>query len=236
MKQTTTPQILTSNEIKSITLSLGADQCGIASVERYQDAPDGFHPEDVYSKCKSVVVFLKRMPSEAINAENPVVYSHGAHMLYSLLDNIGINLCLTLDKQGIKGVPVPTDVPYLYWDNNNKHGMGIISMRHSAYNAGLGILGRNTLLINKKLGNLVYIGAVLINIAIEPDPIVDDFACPPNCRLCLDACPVQALDGVTVIQKLCRAESCVMHEREWDIYACAKCRRVCLYRNGLPVK
>jgi epoxyqueuosine reductase len=226
----------TSAQIKSKVIALGADLCGIASVERFKDAPEGFHPEDIYSKCKSVVVFLKKMPSDAINAENPVVYSHSAHMLYNLLDNIGINLCLALDKVGIHAVPVPTDVPYLYWDAENKRGMGIISLRHSAYNAGLGILGRNTLLINRQLGNLVYIGAVLIDIIVNPDPIVDDFACPPNCRLCLDACHVHALDGVTVIQRLCRGESCVLHAREWDIYACAKCRRVCLYRNGLPVK
>jgi epoxyqueuosine reductase len=231
-----TPRMLTSVEIKSKVLSLGADRCGIASVERYQKAPKGFHPEDIYGKCKSVVVFLKKMPADAINAENPVVYSHSAHTLYNLLDIIGINLCLALEKEGITAVPVPTDVPYLYWDAENKHGMGIISMRHSAYNAGLGILGRNTLLINRELGNLVYIGAVLIDKAVEPDPIVTDFACPPNCRLCLDACPVHALDGVTVIQKLCREQSCVMHAREWDIYACAKCRKICLYRNGKTAK
>ena len=228
--------MLSSTEIKSLALGFGADRCGIANVERFTGAPKGFHPEDIYSKCKSVVVFLKRMPAEAINAENPVVYSHSAHMLYDLLDRIGIKLCLAMEKEGIHAVPVPTDVPYLYWDEENKRGMGILSMRHSAYNAGLGILGRNTLLINRELGNLVYIGAVLIDIAEEPDPMIDDFACPPNCTLCLNACPVHALDGVTVNQKLCREQSCIVHSRGWDIYACAKCRQICLYRNGRTVK
>jgi len=128
----------------------------------------------------------------------------------------------------------PTDVPYLYWDADNKHGMGIISMRHSACNAGLGILGRNTLLINRELGNLVYIGAILTDLAADPDPIVDDFDCPPNCRLCLEACPVQALDGFTVIQKLCREYSTLEHPRGWDLYTCSRCRQVCIYKNGIP--
>jgi epoxyqueuosine reductase len=228
--------MLTSAEIKLKAIALGADRCGIAGTERFNGAPGGFHPHDIYSKSKSVVVFLKRMPADAINAENPVVYSHSAHTLYSLLDTIALNLCLVLEKEGIHAVPVPTDIPYLYWDEENKRGMGILSLRHSAYNAGLGILGRNTLLINRELGNLVYIGAILIDKVVEPDPIVDDFACPPNCRLCLDACPVHALDGVTVDQKLCRERSCVVHAREWDIYACAKCRQVCLYRNGRLMK
>ena len=36
--------LLTSEEIKSMALDLGADQCGIARAERYDEAPDGFHP------------------------------------------------------------------------------------------------------------------------------------------------------------------------------------------------
>jgi epoxyqueuosine reductase QueG len=225
--------MLAAEDIKAIALGLGADKCGISSAERFDDAPKGFQPRDVYSRCKSAVVFLKQMPPEVIDAENPVVYTHTAHLLYDALDKIGLNLCISLEKRGIHAVPVPTDVPYLHWDAENKHGMGIISMRHAAYNAGLGILGSNTLLINRELGNLVYIGAILIDAAVELNPIVTDFACPPGCRLCLDACPVQALDGITVIQKLCREHSTFEHARGWDIYTCSKCRRVCPLKTGV---
>jgi len=223
----------TAADIKEIALDLGADLCGIAPADRFDDAPDGFHPKDVYSKCKSVVVFLKRMPQDAIIAQNPVVYSHAAYQLYDTLDKIGLNLCLRLERLGVLSVPVPTDVPYLHWDADNNHGMGIISLRHAAYNAGLGILGRNTLLINKELGNMVYIGAILVEATLDADPIIQDFACPPNCRLCLDACPVEALDGITVNQKLCREVSSFQHARGWDIYSCSRCRQVCPMRLGV---
>jgi len=224
--------MITPEEIKSLTLHLGADKCGIAGTDRFSFAPTGFRPKDVWSKCKAVVVFLNRLPSEVIMAENPVPYSHTADLLYSALDQIGLSLCSELEKLNIHVVPVPTDVPYLHYDAGNKHGMGIISLRHAAFNAGLGILGRNTLLINREFGNLVYIGAILVDTGIEPDPIVNDFACPPNCRLCLDACPVKALDGVTVSQKLCRKFSFFQHARGWDIYTCNECRKVCPYRTG----
>jgi epoxyqueuosine reductase QueG len=88
------------------------------------------------------------------------------------------------------------------------------------------------LLINRELGNLCYIGAILIDAALDPDPIVTDFACPPDCSLCLDACPVEALNGVTVNQKLCREFSTLEHARGWDIYTCSKCRQVCPLRTG----
>ncbi len=224
--------MLSSEEIKSITLSLGADKCGIASTDRFSSAPIGFRPSDIYSKCKSVVAFLKNLPPEVIMVENPVPYTHTAHMLYAALDQIGLNLCYELEKLKITSVPVPTDNPYLFWDADNKHGMAILSMRHAAFNAGLGILGRNTLLINRDYGNMVYIGALLIDAEVEPDPIVTDFACPENCRLCLDACPANALDGITVNQKRCRENSCYQHPRGWDIYTCNECRKVCPLRNG----
>mgnify|MGYP001328585944 CR=1 FL=1 len=225
--------MLTSEDLKSIAARLGADRCGIAGIDRFAAAPSGFHPADVYSKCKSVVVFLKRMPPEVILAENPVPYSHAAYQLYAALDQIGLNLCNELEKHRIHGVPVPTDVPYLSWDEKQKRGMGIVSLRHAAVNAGLGILGRNTLLINRDFGNMVYIGAILIDTEMQADPVIDDFACPPGCSLCIDACPVQALDGITVDQKLCRENSSFLHPRGWDIYTCNACRRECLYRNGV---
>ena len=30
-----------------MALDLGADQCGIASIDRYDETPDGFHPHDI---------------------------------------------------------------------------------------------------------------------------------------------------------------------------------------------
>jgi epoxyqueuosine reductase QueG len=201
-------------------------------VERFDDAPGGFHPVDIYNNCKSVVVFLKRMPEEIMNSGNPVIYTHTANYLYAFLDKIGMELCYSLEKQGIKAVPVPTDVPYMHWDQEQMRGMGILSLRHAAFNAGLGFPGRNTLLINPELGNLVYIGAILTESLLEPDPLLHDFQCPPNCRLCLDACSVQALDGFTVDQKKCRQHSILDHPRGWSIYTCSECRVVCPYLVG----
>jgi hypothetical protein len=70
-----------SEEIKSIIINLGADKCGIANIDRFSGAPEGFRPTDIWSICKSVIVFLKKLPSEVILAENPVPYTHTAHLI-----------------------------------------------------------------------------------------------------------------------------------------------------------
>jgi len=33
-----------------------------ANIARFENAPEGFHPQNIFSKCKSVIVFIKQMP------------------------------------------------------------------------------------------------------------------------------------------------------------------------------
>lgn len=130
-------------------------------------------------------------------------------------------------SHGVNGAIVPADVPYLHWDEENKYGRGILSLKHAAVQAGLGIMGRSTIFINKKYGNMVYLGAILIDAELEPDPLVVDFSCPPKCDNCRQSCPQQAIEKGIVNQKLCREHSFFKAGRDWDLYNCNICRRIC---------
>ena len=224
--------MISSEDIKKFAYSIGAEKCGVANVDRFRDAPNGFHPKDIYKDSQSVFVFLKQMPTEVILATNPIPYTNTAYLLYRELDKIGLDICRFIQNHEQHAIPIPADTPYLYWDEKNKRGQGIISLRHSAYLAGLGVLGKNTLLINNELGNMVYIGAVLTNAQLKPDPLVKNLKCPPTCTICIDACPQKALDGVTVNQKLCRQISLYQNKRGFDIYDCNACRKSCILRTG----
>ncbi len=224
--------MINAAEVKNITISLGAEECGIANVERFSEAPQGFHPTDIYNECKSVIAYIKSFPPEIITANNPIPYTHSSNITFTELDHIGLELCRKLESKGVHGVMIPCDTPYEYWDAEKMRGMGILSMRHAGYLAGLGILGKSTLLINRRFGNMIYIGAVLTNIELKPDSLVTDLACPPNCRICLDTCPVNALDGTTVDQAKCRKNSMAKTGRDYDIYICNNCRKNCALRFG----
>lgn len=54
--------MIDNKKAKEIMLSLGADLCGIASIDRFADAPAGYHPLDVLPTCKSVISFGCRFP------------------------------------------------------------------------------------------------------------------------------------------------------------------------------
>jgi epoxyqueuosine reductase len=66
--------------------------------------------------------------------------------------------------------------------------------RSMARIAGLGWIGRNTCLINQKLGSWFFLGELLTTLAIEPDAL--DSAPPDRCGTCtrcIDACPTAAI-------------------------------------------
>jgi epoxyqueuosine reductase QueG len=219
--------------IKEIILSMGADLCGIAPVERFDNAPEGFKPADIYEGCMSVIVFAKGVPAGSLDIPGCIPYTYVNNILTRQVDELGISISLKLEAMGIKAVPIPSDDPYDYWEAENSYGRAIFSMRHAGYLAGLGVLGKNTLLINKDFGNMIQIGAVLVDIELEGDPLAEYEVCPPACSLCVDSCPVKALDGGTVNQKLCRPLSNYRNEKGYILKKCNYCRRVCPNRLGL---
>ena len=116
---------ISNQAVKEIAYSLGADLCGIASMERFKDAPAGFHPLDVFPKCKSVISFAVRFPVGALLCESPVPYTRIRNSLTPKMDAIALNLCIELEKRGIVSVPVPTNESL--WDENTGRWRSIIS-------------------------------------------------------------------------------------------------------------
>ena len=184
-------------------MHLGADDCGIANVNRFSGVPDGFHPEDIYPDFRSVVVFIK-CPSKGLHAVSPrICYLHTADVNVFELDRIACQASIDIEQLGGWSVPLPADSPYDFYDTQTLTGRGLLSMRHAVKPAGLGSLGKNTMLIHEKYGNMVKIDALLTNLDLTLDTLSRDL-CIPQCRLCVDACPQHAIDGVTVDQSLCR--------------------------------
>jgi len=148
------------------------------------------------------------------------------------MDGLAIHLAYALESAGAIAVPINAIGP-TEWDATTDKSMGVISLKHAAVLAGLGKMGKNTLLINDRYGNMVWLSAVLVSAELEPDPIAAYAGCVDGCDLCLRSCPVQALDGVSIDQQACWDYAFGTHNGgEWRI-KCFACRRVCPSRFGV---
>jgi len=224
---------MTADEIKSTAFDLVADLCGITSVDRFSSAPKGFHPNDISRDCRSVLVFAKKLPAGSLFASSCIPYTYINRVITEEVDALTLTLSRRLEALGVKNVPVPSDDPSEYWEPDRFYARGILSLRHAGHLAGLGVIGKNTLLINEKLGNMIQLGALLLNEKLEEDPIATYEACKADCQLCIQSCPQSALDGITVNQQACRHLSNYRNERGFVLKKCWMCRKVCPSHSGI---
>jgi len=224
---------MNSRKIKELVRKAGADLCGIAPAERFAKAPEGFRPTDVFSRCASVIFFARRVPRTAMYAESCVPYTYVNDAVNREVDRMGIEIALAPEDSGFAAVPVPSADPYEHWEPERSYGRAILSMRHAGMLAGLGVMGRNNLLINETYGSMIQIGAVLTDRELEYDPVAEYNVCPPGCNVCIESCPRNALDGITVNQERCRELSTYRTGKGYVLKKCNICRRVCPGSCGL---
>lgn len=220
---------MNSAEIKALLRELGADLCGIAPVERFGEAPEGFHPRDVLPGCRSVISFACRFPAGALKCKTPVVYTQIRNAITDRMNAIALELCIRLDRAGITAVPIPTNDSL--WDGNTGRFRSIVSQKHAAQAAGLGTIGRHSLLITPELGSMVWLGCVLTELELEPDPLAGPIC--DGCGKCVEICPVNALTEPTMNQQLCwnYAFGDDPEHQNWCI-SCHACRDVCPHNFG----
>jgi len=121
---------------------------------------------------------------------------------------------------------------------------GPIIERVYAKYAGLGWIGKNTCILNQKMGSWLFLGVILTSLALEPDlPAADRCG---TCTRCIDACPTNALIAPHQLDSnLCISYHTIEKRgaipepmREGlgrHVFGCDICQDVCPWNRKAPV-
>jgi len=224
--------MVASKSIKQAAAKLGADCCAIAPVKRFHKAPEGFHPRDIYTGVKSVVVIAVHFPEGVFSSTSFVPYTAANDSLLNKVFTIACQMSVKLEIEfGVTAVPIPSE-PYEFWDDQKKIGKGILSLKHAGLLAGLGSIGRNSLLTHPVYGNRLVLGAVLLDIDLKGDRVIQHEFCRDRCRQCIGGCPSGAINSGRVHQRKCRKMSGITTKKGYFLYMCNNCRRICPHGAG----
>ncbi len=115
--------------------------------------------------------------------------------------------------------------------------------RTLAVRAGLGWIGKNGCLINRRWGSYVFLGEIFLDVALPPSQPAEGTC--GRCRRCLDACPTGALTAPGRLDaRRCIAYLTVEHRqvipRRWKgrlggwLFGCDICQEICPF-NCKPI-
>lgn len=117
--------------------------------------------------------------------------------------------------------------------------------RALARKSGLGFIGKNTLLINRKLGSYLFIGHLVLDLELSTDNETTVNFCG-SCTKCIQACPTDALKPFELDSRKCISYLTIEYKGEklpeninpkkvapW-IFGCDICQDVCPWNRKVP--
>lgn len=124
---------------------------------------------------------------------------------------------------------------------------GPIPEREFAANAGLGWIGKNTLLLHPRHGSYFLLGEMILSLELAPDDRMPEHC--GTCTRCIDACPTDAITPWSVDARRCISYHTLEHRAPIDpiyheairatnyLIGCDICQEVCPFnRDPLPTR
>lgn len=190
-------------------------------------------PSDFMPGAKSIIV-----GSIYIGAFFLKGWEDGRHAMTSRLTLSGFYFNVVDPMVAIKEYLIAKGYRALIADGSNEETC--IPLKPAAERAGLGWIGKNTLLLDEKYGSWQAIGAIITDADLAEIYPMAKNRCG-NCRACMDLCPMNALERPSELIR----ERCLSHLLEEEeaprsalevsgayLVECDLCQNVCPWNNS----
>ncbi len=255
--------MITSSDIKRLAAEAGFDLCGITTADVIPDAVEQYHrwlaggyhadmdwmatsagrredPSTLMDNVRSVVMlgvnyYVPNSPQSPAGHGRVSRHARGrdyhkvvGRMTESLIRRIRYEMDREVVRQSDAAGRFKWWVDY-----------GPFLERAYAERAGLGFIGKNSMLINRRFGSWIVLAEIVTSLELEPDHIrPGDHGRCGTCRRCIDACPAGAIiDEKTIDSRRCLSywtiERHLQIPEEFAgpmgnrIFGCDTCQEVC---------
>jgi epoxyqueuosine reductase QueG len=173
-------------ELETLAYEQGAAAFGIADLNRLDDKD--FSAAIPAGYFRAVVMGMRVLDSvleEIVDKPTPL-YFHVYRQLNYALDRLAFMVATRIESAGYRALPVPASQIV------SKAPMrGQLSHKLLGWLAGIGFIGRNSLLVHPEYGARMRYVSVLTDMPLEPDAPYEGNC--GECRACVAVCPAGAI-------------------------------------------
>ena len=186
------PQPLTAELVRQLALDAGADDAAIVSLDDPQLAEEKPHVLRAQPDAASLVSIVLRTHAPNIRSPQRSVANVEFHRAGGEVDAIAHRLAVALSSRGYPSMypamafPMEmTEFPGRTW---------VVSHKRVAVAAQLGRMGLHRSVIHPRFGSFILLGTVITTARVDERPPALDFNPCIDCKLCVAACPVGAIE------------------------------------------
>ena len=192
---------LTKEKLREYALSRGLDLFGVANIERFENAPLRRHPASIFPEARSVIVVGKRIVRGGWRGIEEGTYWPGYTYFdyHGLLNTFFIPLplyetaCL-IEDHGWEAAPYYPGAPEAQPPREPLREGAVapdvhMAIRIAGMAAGVGEIGWSKVFLTKKYGPRQRLAAIITDMPLEPDPLLEPGTICKRDMACVAGCP-----------------------------------------------
>jgi ferredoxin len=179
-------------DLQQFARERGVDSVGFVSAEAYErKVPNVQKPSTTAAGMRTLIVFVKHMLTGSFATKEVTSQSVNSHLCMDQIERLSMDIADWLESRGYLGIPVPPEAADM---DLQRSPAGTLDFKWVAEEAGVGTVGLELNLLTPEFGPRVYLGVVMTDAELEPDPKLADNLCPGmKCGRCAVICPTVAI-------------------------------------------